>query len=194
MIDRIVYMTGDDEIATHSRSGPGYVALSIAFSRLRYSYKTEEDLRQALAEAFGPISFSTSEDLGAVSLLLFYFESDELEHDVDPAEARKIVEGLVSTWEDRAFAAMELPGRRAAGPQALRQATSAARAAAGSTARRRRPRRCRRTSSTWRTWRAGWRSASCRARADTVALKLYTTTSVAPHRHPAHAAEPRARP
>ena len=76
MIDRIVYMTGDDEIATHSRRGPGYVALSIAFSRLRYSYKTEEDLRQALSEAFGRISFSTSEDLGAVSLLLFYFESD----------------------------------------------------------------------------------------------------------------------
>jgi glutamate dehydrogenase len=108
IIDRIVYMTGDDEIATHSRRGPGYVALSVAFSRLRYSYKTEEDLRQAFAEAFGPTSFSTSEDLGAVSLLLFYFESNKLEHDVDPAEARKIVEGLVSTWEDRAFAAMEL--------------------------------------------------------------------------------------
>ena len=33
IIDRIVYMTGDDEIAVHTRSGPGYVALSIAFSR-----------------------------------------------------------------------------------------------------------------------------------------------------------------
>ena len=40
-------------------AAPGYVALYIAFSRLRYSYKVEEDLRQALADAFGPIAFST---------------------------------------------------------------------------------------------------------------------------------------
>ena len=38
IIDRIVYMTGDDEIAVHCRKGAGYVALYVAFSRLRYSY------------------------------------------------------------------------------------------------------------------------------------------------------------
>ena len=108
VIDRIVYMTGDDEIAVHTRGGPGYVALSIAFSRLRYSYKVEEDLRQALADAFGPISFCTSEDLGAVSLLLFYFESNRLEHPVDAKEARQITEGFVSTWEDRTAKALEI--------------------------------------------------------------------------------------
>ncbi len=47
VLDRIVYMTGDDEIAVYSRTGKGYVALSIAFSRLRYSYKIEEDLRRS---------------------------------------------------------------------------------------------------------------------------------------------------
>jgi glutamate dehydrogenase len=107
VVDRIVYMTGDDEIAVHTRSGPGYVALSIAFSRLRYSYKVEEDLKQALEDAFGPISFSTSEDLGAVSLLLFYFESNRLEHAVDAAEVRRITDGFVSTWEDRTAKTME---------------------------------------------------------------------------------------
>ena len=33
IIDRIVYMSGDDEIAVHARRGQGYMALSIAFSR-----------------------------------------------------------------------------------------------------------------------------------------------------------------
>src|SRR5207245_4722544 len=83
IIDRIVYMTGDDEIAVHVRKGAGYVALPIAFSRSRYSYKVEEDLRVALADAFGPTSFSTSADLGAVSLLLFYFDASRLEHPVE---------------------------------------------------------------------------------------------------------------
>ena len=41
IIDRIVYMTGDDEIAVHARKGAGYVALYVAFSRLRYSYQIE---------------------------------------------------------------------------------------------------------------------------------------------------------
>src|SRR5206468_8347520 len=39
IIDRIVYMSGDDEIAVHARRGQGYMALSIAFSRVRYSYE-----------------------------------------------------------------------------------------------------------------------------------------------------------
>jgi glutamate dehydrogenase len=38
ILDLIVYMTSDDEIAVHSRNGSGYVALDVAFSRLRYSY------------------------------------------------------------------------------------------------------------------------------------------------------------
>jgi glutamate dehydrogenase len=107
IIDRIAYMTGDDEIAVHTRKGPGYVCLAIAFSRLRYSYKTEEHLKAELAEAFGPISFHTSADSGSVTLLLFYFDSSRLEHPVDEAEAWRITESLVTTWEDRVAAALE---------------------------------------------------------------------------------------
>jgi glutamate dehydrogenase len=107
IIDRIVYMTGDDEIATHARSGSGYVALYVAFSRLRYSYKVEDDLRQALEEAFGPISFSTSADCGAVSLLLFYFDSSRLDHPVEAEAAKRLTASLVTTWEDRVAGHLE---------------------------------------------------------------------------------------
>src|SRR5206468_3167792 len=44
IIDLIVYMSADDEVVVHCRRGPGYSALAIAFSRSRYSYKTESEL------------------------------------------------------------------------------------------------------------------------------------------------------
>ncbi|HEX6737118.1 MAG TPA: hypothetical protein VF310_02490, partial [Vicinamibacteria bacterium] len=107
IIDPIVYMTGDDEIVVHVRKGAGYEALTVAFSRLRYSYKVEEDLRLALADAFGPTSFSTSADLSAVSLLVYYFDDKQLEHAVDAGQSRKLAEGLISTWEDRVARSLE---------------------------------------------------------------------------------------
>jgi hypothetical protein len=100
-------MTGDDDVAVHSRRGAGYVALSIAFSRLRYSYKAEEDLKHALTEAYGPIAFSSSTDCGAVTLLLCYFDSSRMERPVDNDEVRRMTEGLVTTWEDRVAATLE---------------------------------------------------------------------------------------
>ncbi len=107
IIERIVFMTGDDEIAVHNRKGAGYESVSIAFARARYSYKIEEDLRRALEDAFGPISFSTSEDCGTVSLLLYYFDAARLERPIDVAEVRALVAGMVTTWEDRASSALE---------------------------------------------------------------------------------------
>jgi len=107
IIDRIVYMTGDDEIAIHSRKGAGYDALYIAFSRLRYAYQTEEALRRALAEAFGPVSFATSVDCGAVTLLIFYFDSARLEREIEPEEVHRLTAPLVTQWEDRVAAALE---------------------------------------------------------------------------------------
>jgi len=107
IIDRIVCMTGDDEIAVHCRDGSGYVVLYIAFSRLRYAAKTEVDLHQALVEAFGPISFRTSADCGAVTLLICYFDSSRLERPVDVEAVRRITQSLVTTWEDRVAAALE---------------------------------------------------------------------------------------
>src|SRR5688572_31176315 len=107
VIERVVYMTGDEDVAVHSRRGAGYVALSIAFSRLRYSFKAEEDLKHALTEAYGPIAFSSSTDCGAVTLLLCYFDSSRMERPVDNDEVRRMTEGLVTTWEDRVADALE---------------------------------------------------------------------------------------
>jgi glutamate dehydrogenase len=107
IFDRIVSMTGDDEIAVHSRSGSGYVTLYIAFSRLRYSARTEADLSLALAEAFGPISFSTSADCGAVTLVIAYFDASRLERPVDVETARRITRSLTTSWEDRVAVALE---------------------------------------------------------------------------------------
>ena len=107
LIERIANLTSDEEIVVHARSGPGYAALSVAFSRLRYSYRIEEDLKAELGNAFGPISFSASADLGTVSLLLFYFETSRLEHPVEVEKARALAEPLLTTWEDRVGAALE---------------------------------------------------------------------------------------
>jgi glutamate dehydrogenase len=107
IIDRIVYMTGDDEIAVHSRVGRGYVALSIAFSRLRYSYKIEEELRRALGDEFGPISFNTSAECGAVTLILYYFDAARLEHPVELAAVRRLTQSMITTWEDRVALVLE---------------------------------------------------------------------------------------
>ena len=117
IIERIVFMSGDDEIAVDSHRGPGYVALRIAFARSRYSYKVEADLRQALEGAFGPISFAASEDCAGVMLLVFYFDASRLERPVDTAEAQRITTRLVTTWEDRVALALvrswgERDGRR----------------------------------------------------------------------------------
>jgi len=101
IIDRIVFISSDDEIAVFGRKGVGYEALYVAFSRSRSSYKVEEDLRGILAEAFGPISFSTSGDMAATALLVFYFDSSRLEHPIELSAVHHHVRDLVTTWEDR---------------------------------------------------------------------------------------------
>jgi glutamate dehydrogenase len=107
IIDRIVHMTGDDEIAVHVRQGQGYEALYIAFSRLRYAYQTEEALRRALAENFGPVAYGTSVDCGPVTLFLFYFDAATLEHPVEADEVRRLTAPLVTNWEDQVASALE---------------------------------------------------------------------------------------
>jgi glutamate dehydrogenase len=107
VIRGIVAVSGDEEIVVESRQGAGYEALYVAFSRLRYSYQTEAALRRAFADAFGPVAFATSVDSGPVTILLFYFNSNELEHPVDPDEARRLTEPLVTSWEDRVSAALD---------------------------------------------------------------------------------------
>ena len=107
VIQQLVAITSDEEIIVHVRPGLGYTALMVAFSRLRYSYRVEEDMRAALADAFGPVSFSTSRDCGTVMLLLFYFEDTQLQRAVSAAAARQLAGTLLTTWEDRAAAAVE---------------------------------------------------------------------------------------
>jgi glutamate dehydrogenase len=116
-IERMVYISGDDEIVVTRRQGTGYVAVAIAFSDLRYSHKAEENLNAALGEAFGPISFNTWADLGVIALLLFYFDESTLEHPIDVDKIRGITERVISTWEDRVGVTLEavfgpLEGRR----------------------------------------------------------------------------------
>jgi glutamate dehydrogenase len=107
LIDRIVHVASDNEVIVEGRQGPGYETLYVAFSRLRYSYRTERELGRALGEAFGPVAFATSVSAGAVSVLIFYFDSAGLDRPVDVAEARTLVVSLVTTWEDRIAAALE---------------------------------------------------------------------------------------
>ena len=112
IIDRMVFMVGDDEIAVSTRAGSGYEAACIAFSDLRYSRRAEEELSGALAEAFGPISFHTWADCGTSGVLVFYFNDATLEHPLDTTKISEIAQRVIMTWEDRTQQALE----RAYGP------------------------------------------------------------------------------
>jgi glutamate dehydrogenase len=107
IIEPVAFMLGDEEVVVRIRSGAGYVCLAIAFSHLRYSYGLETSILRALSEAFGPVSFHTLADCGSANLLLFYFDSDRLEHPVDAETAQRIASALVRTWEDKVSAALE---------------------------------------------------------------------------------------
>ena len=108
IIDQIVYMAGDEEVAVHCRKGAGYEALYVAFSRLRYSYQTVEALKNAFGEEFGPVAFATSVDCGAVTLYLFYFDAGRLDRSLDAETVRRLTLPLVTTWEDRVAIALEM--------------------------------------------------------------------------------------
>ncbi len=107
IIEPIAFMLGDEEIIVRTRKGTGYTVLEIAFSRLRYSYGVGENIRRALSDCFGPVSFHTMADCGAVTLLLYYFDLDRLDHAIDEEAVHGIVAKLVTTWEDRVSAALE---------------------------------------------------------------------------------------
>jgi glutamate dehydrogenase len=108
IIEPIAFMLGDEEIIVRTRKGAGYIVLEIAFSRLRYSYGVEENMHRALSDSFGPVSFHTRADCGAVNLLLFYFDIDRLDHAIDEMAVREMVAKLITNWEDRV--SLELEG------------------------------------------------------------------------------------
>jgi glutamate dehydrogenase len=103
IIDRIVFLTSDDELAVQVRRGNGYVALSVALSRLRYAYEMEEQLVAALTTEYGTVSFSGSTDCGSVMLLVFYMNSSLLRRPVTEERMLELIRPLVLTWEDRAI-------------------------------------------------------------------------------------------
>ena len=117
IIERVVHMSSDDEVAVTTRQGAGYRALCLAFSDIRYSHKAEEDLKRRLATTFGPISFNTWADCGVVALLIFYFDESSLERPIDVDKVRAITESVITTWEDQVAIELEtafgpLEGRR----------------------------------------------------------------------------------
>ncbi len=107
ILEPIAFMLGDEEIIVRTRKGTGYIVLEIAFSRLRYSYGVEENIRRALSDAFGPVSFHTRADCGAANLLLFYFDTERLDHPIDEKAVHEIVAKRITTWEDRVSAELE---------------------------------------------------------------------------------------
>ena len=117
ILEPVAFMLGDLEIEIRTRTGPGYVVLMIAFSRLRYSPGVQENISRALSKSFGPISFQTFCDCGTVSVLFYYFDLDTLEHPIQEDAVRPIIAPLISTWEDRVSAVLaakfgEREGRR----------------------------------------------------------------------------------
>jgi glutamate dehydrogenase len=117
ILEPIAFMFGDDEIIVRSRLGTGYGVVSLAFSRLRYSYNVQEKIHRALSDALGPITFQTFADCGSASLLLFYFDLNSLNYPIDDDAVLRITEPLIRTWEDQTAAALEttfgeIEGRR----------------------------------------------------------------------------------
>lgn len=107
IIERMAFMSSDDEIVTSLRPTATYTALRIAFSERRYSNKAEQNLCDALAAAFGPVEFHTWADCGAAALLIFYFTNASLEHDIDLDRVHAIATEVISTWEDQVATALE---------------------------------------------------------------------------------------
>ncbi len=101
IVDTIVFATGDDDLVVHLRQGAGYQALYLAFSRLRYSGQIERDLTAKYVDEFGPITFVSSADLGAFSMIVFYFDGGEVTEPIDLNRAREIAAQETNTWTDR---------------------------------------------------------------------------------------------
>jgi glutamate dehydrogenase len=117
IVDTIVFATGDDDLFIHLRQGAGYQALYVVFSRSRYSGQMERDLTQKYREEFGAITFVTSADLGNSSMIVFYFDGDQVTEPVNVERARDIAAQEANTWADRVSLEMvrhfgEVEGRK----------------------------------------------------------------------------------
>ena len=117
IVEQMVTLVGDDEIAVAVRQGTGYAAVTVGFSDVRYSPSAEAALRGSLQQAFGPILFSEWSDLGNKAVIVFYFDAAELESPIDVEKVRALTRQGVTTWEDQAALELEkvygtIEGRR----------------------------------------------------------------------------------
>ncbi len=117
IIEQIVTLVGDDEIAVAARTGTGYAAATVAFSDVRYSPAAEAELRLALEDAVGPILFSEWADLGTKAVIVFYFDAAGLDGEIDVETVRALTRASVTTWEDQVAHELErvygtIEGRR----------------------------------------------------------------------------------
>jgi glutamate dehydrogenase len=117
IIEQMVNLVGDDEIAVAVRQGTGYAAVTVAFSDVRYSPSAEAALRSSLQQAFGPILFSEWADLGNKAVIVFYFDAAQLENPIDVETVRVLTRQGVTTWEDQVALELEtaygtIEGRR----------------------------------------------------------------------------------
>ncbi|HEV7667032.1 MAG TPA: NAD-glutamate dehydrogenase domain-containing protein [Thermoanaerobaculia bacterium] len=101
IVDKIVFATGDDDLFVQVRQGAVYQALYVVFPRSRYSVQMERDLKKRYEEAFGPITFVTSADLGNTSMIVFYFDGEHLTGPLDASRAEEIASRETNTWTDR---------------------------------------------------------------------------------------------
>src|SRR6185295_5228390 len=108
----MVRLTGDDDVAVSVRRGAGYQAMHVAFSKVQYSHRVEEQLTIELAAEIGAVSFHTWADCGDTALLVFYFHESETREEIDLERVRRIVGDVITTWEDRTAASLD----RAFGP------------------------------------------------------------------------------
>jgi glutamate dehydrogenase len=106
IVNRIIFISSDDEIAVTVRHADRYTAVCVAFSTVRYSHKAERDLGSALADDIGPVAFQTWADCGATALLVFYFSSP-LDRPIDPERVRERTAAAIATWEDQVASALE---------------------------------------------------------------------------------------
>src|SRR5215510_15552567 len=103
----MIRLSGDDEFAVSTRRGLGYQALHVAFSKVHYSHRVEEQLTAELAREVGPVSFHTWADCGDIALLVFYFSEPAVREEIDVDRVRRVVEQAITTWEVRTAAALD---------------------------------------------------------------------------------------
>ncbi len=100
IVDQIVFATGADDLFVQIRRGAVYQALYVVFPHSRYSVQMERDLKKKFEDAFGPITFVTSADLGYTSMIVFYFDGENT-GPLDASRAEEIAAQETNTWTDR---------------------------------------------------------------------------------------------